>query len=211
MIPQILFEDKDLIVINKPSGWITEKNPFEKSAESWVFDYLHKPNKKAPYLGVVHRLDKVTSGVLLFAKKKSILKGIQEQFANRSIQKTYWAWVEGVPKNNKMELINFISVNRKEKKAEIVAQQTKEAKNCSLKYEIIETKTQSALLEIKPKTGRFHQIRAQLAHIHHPIIGDYKYQNKDQYTGSIKLHAQKLVFIHPKTEKQIAIIADGFC
>jgi 23S rRNA pseudouridine1911/1915/1917 synthase len=140
-------------------------------------------------------LDRVTSGVLLFAKKKSVLVAFNELFSSRKVQKTYWAIVHKKPAQNKETLNHFLFKNNFKKQAEIVPAHTKGAQKCSLSYRVLEQNNLGYLLEIKPKTGRFHQIRAQLAHIGLPIIGDEKYGSDQKYLAlSICLHARKLTY-----------------
>jgi 23S rRNA pseudouridine1911/1915/1917 synthase len=190
---EIVSENKDYIVVNKMAGLISEKSPFEDcTVETQVLDHLLK-RKAKPYVGVIHRLDRVTSGVLIFAKKKSVLVEFNDLFSSRKVQKTYLAIVKNKPAKNKRVLINFLVKNNLEKRAEIVQSKSKEAMECTLSYRVIGKNDVGYLLEIQPKTGRFHQIRAQLAHIGLPIIGDEKYGSDQEYLPlSICLHAWKL-------------------
>lgn len=198
---EIIHENNDYIVINKASGLISEKSPYEAiTIESQVFNHLLK-SKRKPYLGIIHRLDRVTSGVLILAKKKSILVAFNELFSSRKVQKTYLAVVSKKPKNNKGNLVNFLIKNNKEKKAEIVQSKSKNTQNCILSYEVIGQNDFGYLLVVKPKTGRFHQIRAQLANIGLPIIGDKKYGSDQEYLPlSICLHAWKLTYQSPNSK-----------
>jgi len=191
----VLHENNDYLVVNKAAGLISEKSPYENvTVETQVLNHLLKQKRK-PYIGIIHRLDRVTSGVLILAKKKSILVEFNMLFSSRKIQKTYLAIVENKPPKNKGSLVNFIVKNAKEKKAVIVQSKSKDSKNCTLSYQIIAQNDFGYLLEIKPKTGRFHQIRAQLAHIGLPIIGDEKYGSTKAYLPrSICLHAWKLTY-----------------
>ncbi|MEH6513216.1 RluA family pseudouridine synthase [Maribacter arcticus] len=191
----VIHENKDYIVVNKAAGLISEKSPYEAvTVETQVFNHLLKSNRK-PYIGIIHRLDRVTSGVLILAKKKSILVEFNTLFSSRKVQKTYLAIVKNKPVNNKGNLVNFLIKNNKEKKAGIVQSKSKDSLNCMLSYQVIGKNNFGYLLEIKPKTGRFHQIRAQLANIGLPIIGDEKYGSDQEYLPlSICLHAWKLAF-----------------
>jgi 23S rRNA pseudouridine1911/1915/1917 synthase len=140
-------------------------------------------------------LDRVTSGVLIFAKKKSILVEFNELFSSRKVQKTYLAIVKNKPPQNEENLINFLVKNNLEKRADIVQSRSKDAQECMLSYQVIDKNDLGYLLEIKPKTGRFHQIRAQLANIGLPVIGDEKYDSDQEYFPlSICLHAWKLTY-----------------
>lgn len=205
---EVLFENKDYLVVNKAAGLITEKSPFEDiTVETQVFHHLLK-NKRKPYIGVIHRLDRVTSGVLIFAKKKSVLVAFNDLFSSRKIQKTYLALVKDKPTNSKGILENYLIKNNKDKIAEIAQSKSDNALSCSLYYEVIGENDFGYLLEVKPKTGRFHQIRAQLANINLPIIGDDKYGSIEKYMPlSICLHAWKLTYKDPLSNEQITIEA----
>jgi 23S rRNA pseudouridine1911/1915/1917 synthase len=174
---EILLETSHFLIINKPHGLIVEQNPWEDSVESQVQKHLAKTSKK-PYLGIVHRLDRVTSGALILAKKKSALKNLNEQFRLKKIQKTYLSIVGNEPPNEKAILKNWLKKDLKNKKAILFSDLQKGAFECSLSYEKIASNSVGHLLKIKPKTGKFHQIRAQLSNIGCPIIGDEKYGSK---------------------------------
>ncbi|SIS47617.1 23S rRNA pseudouridine1911/1915/1917 synthase [Zobellia uliginosa] len=191
----VIHENKDFIVVNKAAGLISEKSPYEAvTVETQVFNHLLKQQRK-PYLGIIHRLDRVTSGVLILAKKKSILVEFNNLFSSRKVQKTYLAIVKNKPAKNKGKLVNFLVKNNLEKRADIVPTKSKDSLNCSLSYVVIDKNDFGYLLEIKPKTGRFHQIRAQLANLGLPIIGDEKYGSDQKYLPlSICLHAWKITY-----------------
>uniref|UniRef100_UPI0040492BCB RluA family pseudouridine synthase n=1 Tax=Gelidibacter sp. TaxID=2018083 RepID=UPI0040492BCB len=199
---EILAENNDYVVVNKTAGLISEKSRYENTTvENQVLEYLSK-TKKDPYVGVVHRLDRVTSGVLVFAKKKSVLVTFNELFSSRNVQKTYLAIVSTKPPKAKGHLVNFLVKNTKEKRADIVANKSKDTQDCRLSYKVIGQNEFGYLLEVKPQTGRFHQIRAQLAYIGLPIIGDEKYgSNQDYLPFSICLHAWKLTYELPGSKE----------
>ncbi len=199
---EILHENNDYIVVNKAAGLITEKSDYEAlTVETQVLKHLLK-SKPKPYVGIIHRLDRVTSGVLILAKKKSVLVEFNHLFSSRKIQKTYLAIVKNKPAKNKGNLVNFLLKNTKEKRADIVPSKSKDTLNCMLSYEVIGKNEFGYLLEVKPKTGRFHQIRAQLANIGLPIIGDDKYGSDQKYVPlSICLHAWKLTFEVPGSKE----------
>lgn len=192
---EVIHEDHDYIVVNKAAGRISEKSPYEtNTVEDQVLVHLLKQKPKA-YVGVIHRLDRVTSGVLIFAKKKSVLVEFNELFSSRKVQKTYLALVKNKPLKNKDNLTNFLVKNAFQKRADIVASKSKDSQKCMLSYEVIGKNEFGYLLEVKPRTGRFHQIRAQLAHIGLPIVGDNKYGDDQNYFPlSICLHAWKLSY-----------------
>lgn len=196
----IISESENWIILNKPSGMITESNPFEQALEDHLKTYLIK-NKKNAFVGVVHRLDKVTSGLIIFAKKKSILKTLNAMIANRQIKKAYQAIVERKPNNDSATLVNQIEKDIKSKKAIIHTKANKNTKEAKLKYSVHKKTHLGYLLNINLYTGRFHQIRAQLAYIKSPIIGDSTYEGTKHSQvpdGRILLHANKLSF--PKNE-----------
>lgn len=199
---EILHENNDYLVVNKAAGLITEQSPYEAvTIETQVFNHLLK-SKRKPYVGIIHRLDRVTSGVLVLAKKKSILVAFNTLFSSRKVQKTYLAIVTNKPAKDKGNLVNFLVKNNKEKKAAIVPSKTKDTQHCMLSYKVIGKNDTGYLLEVKPKTGRFHQIRAQLANIGLPIVGDEKYGSETKYMPlSICLHAWKLTYEIPGSKE----------
>ncbi|WP_299781513.1 RluA family pseudouridine synthase [uncultured Formosa sp.] len=205
---ELVEENNDFIVVNKTSGRITEKSPFENNTvENQVFNHILKTKKK-PYVGVIHRLDRVTSGVLIFAKKKSILVEFNSLFSTRKVQKTYLAIVKNKPEKTKGHLVNFLVKNNLEKRADIVQSKSKDSLDCRLTYNVIAQNDFGYLLEVKPKTGRFHQIRAQLSNIGLPIIGDEKYGSDIKYLPlSVCLHAWKLTYEDSSTKESKTFVA----
>ena len=193
----IIKETPQYLAIQKPSGLIVEKNPYESpTIEDMALEYLQS-SKPSAYLGIIHRLDRVTSGVLLLAKKKSALKAFNELFSRRQIQKKYLALVEKAPPKSRGKLIHWLEKDLKNKKAIVYNQAHKKAVKCELQYRLLERNVYGYMVEIKPKTGKFHQIRAQFAAIGCPIVGDEKYGakfNSDFGKKSIALHACKLRF-----------------
>ncbi|SDT02856.1 RluA family pseudouridine synthase [Winogradskyella sediminis] len=205
---EIINNNNDFIVVNKTAGLITEKSLYENlTIEDQVFQHILKTKRK-PYVGVIHRLDRVTSGVLIFAKKKSILSSFNTLFSSRKVHKTYLAIVKNKPSKSSGNLVNFLVKNTLEKKADIVKSKTKQSLNCRLSYKVMDQNDFGYLLEIRPKTGRFHQIRAQLAHIGLPIIGDEKYgSDQSYYPLSVCLHAWKLSYKDVNSEELITFEA----
>ena len=199
---EIVHENNDFIVVNKIVGLISEKSPYESDTlEDRVRNHLLKKKPK-PYIGVIHRLDRVTSGVMVFAKKKSVLVEFNTLFSSRNVQKTYLAIVKNKPPKNKATLTNFLVKNNLDKRADIVQSKSKDSQECILSYKLIGKNEYGYLLEIKPKTGRFHQIRAQLANIGLPIVGDEKYGSDQEYHPlSICLHAWKLTYQMPDSKE----------
>ncbi len=204
----IIFENKHWLAVNKIPKLSVERSPYgEPTIESLVFDHISQSYKN-PYVGIIHRLDRVTTGVLLFAKRKSTLRKINEQFRNREVKKTYLAIVENAPSKSKDTLVNFLWKDRAHKKGRVSPTKIKGSVECTLSYEVIGQNEFGHLLEVKPVTGKFHQIRVQLSHIGCPILGDEKYgATKHVSPNSVALHAWKLSFTNPTTETPINLMA----
>ena len=190
---EILFESNQIIVITKPAGTISEHNKFEAdNAEALVRTHLSE-KVKTPFVGITHRLDRVTSGILLMAKRPGTLKTVNQWFENRQIKKTYLAITSSAPEMASGILEHHLWTDLEQKKAMVVSGKKKGARLAQLSYRTLAVTDFGCLLEIKPKTGRFHQIRAQFAHIGCPIIGDEKYGNAQPYLKQqIALHAYTL-------------------
>ena len=192
---QIIYESNQLLIVNKPSGIITEDNEFEEGNMESIYLHYLKNRIKQPFLGIPHRLDKVTSGVLIFAKKRGTLKKLNRWFEQRKIRKTYLAIVNNKPPKERGVLINYLAKDLVNKSGQVVDINKPGAKKAVLEFQIIDTNELGYLLEIKPQTGRYHQIRTQLACIGCPIIGDIKYGSKQPYLEEqIALHAKSIEF-----------------
>ncbi len=207
----VLFEDNHLIIVNKKSGDIVQGDKTgDKPLNELVKEYLKtKYNKPGEvYLGTPHRLDRPTSGIVVFTKTSKALTRINKLFHNKEIQKTYWAIVKNKPKKESDNLIHFLRKNHKKNRSKSFANEFKGAKKAELTYQLIHSFTNYHLLEIKPLTGRHHQIRVQLSTIGCPIKGDLKYgfprSNPD---ASISLHARKIEFVHPVSKEPISVTA----
>ena len=208
---QILFEDNHILIVNKRAGDITQGDktgdkPLSDVVKEYIKDTYNKPGNV--YLGVVHRLDRPTSGAIIFAKTSKSLERLNKMLRDKTIHKTYWAVVKNHPKKEKETLINFLKKNPKNNKSTAYPKEIDGSKKAILHYVILKKLERYSLLEIDLETGRHHQIRTQLASIGSPIKGDLKYgfdrSNKD---GSIHLHARKIQFTHPVTKEQITITA----
>ena len=208
---QIIHEDNHIIVINKRVGDIvqgdkTGDKPLSEVVKEYLKEKYNKPGEV--FLGVVHRLDRPTTGIVAFARTSKALSRMNELFSNRETQKTYWAVVKNKPEKSKDKLVHYLKRNEKNNTSKAHLKEVPDSKLASLEYQIIKELTNYVALEIELHTGRHHQIRAQLAAIGSPIKGDLKYGfDRSNPDGGIHLHARKLHFIHPVSKEEITIIA----
>lgn len=208
---QIIFEDNHMMVINKKAGQLVQGDKTgDLSLLELIKDFIKKRDEKPGnvFLGLVHRIDRPTSGLVIYAKTSKALTRLTVMVKNREIKKTYWALTakEMIPKSQR--LVHYLQKNEKTNKATVFVKPTDGAKESILTYTIIKTLDNYQLLEIDLETGRHHQIRAQLSKIGVPIKGDLKYgAPRSNPDGGISLHARKLQFIHPVTKENIEIIA----
>ncbi len=208
---QVLFEDNHIVVVNKRAGDITQGDktgdkPLSDVVKEYIKDKYNKPGDV--FLGVVHRLDRPTSGIIIFARTSKALERLNKMLRDKTINKTYWAVVKNHPKKEKDTLINFLRKNPKNNKSTAYPKEIDGSKKAILHYAVIKKLDNYSLIEIDLETGRHHQIRTQLSNIGSPIKGDLKYgfdrSNKD---GSIHLHARKIQFVHPVSKEQINLTA----
>ena len=208
---QVLHEDNHIIVINKRVGDIvqgdkTGDKPLSEVVKEYIKDKYNKPGEV--FLGVIHRLDRPTSGIVIFARTSKALARMNELFSNRETQKTYWAIVKNKPQNSEDKLVHYLKRNEKNNTSKAHSKEVSESKIASLDYKTIASLQNYYALEINLHTGRHHQIRAQLSAIGSPIKGDLKYGfDRSNPDGGIHLHARKLVFIHPVSKENIEIVA----
>jgi|TARA_R110002167_G_scaffold341_8_gene1621 23S rRNA pseudouridine1911/1915/1917 synthase len=208
---QVLFEDNHLIVINKRPGDIvqgdkTGDEPLSDTVKSYLKKKYNKPGNV--YLGVVHRLDRPTSGIVVFAKTSKALPRLNKMFAEKDAKKTYWAVVKNRPNEPEKRLVHWMKRNTKQNKSYANNKEVNESKQAILSYKLIKKLDNYYLLEIDLETGRHHQIRSQLTAIGCPIKGDLKYGfNRSNENGSIHLHARKLKLMHPVKKELLEIIA----
>ena len=213
----VIYEDNHLIVVNKRSGDIVQGDktgdmPLSDIVKSYIKKKYNKPGDV--YLGTVHRLDRPTTGIVLFAKTSKALTRMNKMFANKAIEgktiikKSYWAVTEQKPKDKKGTLIDYLRKNEKQNKSYAFEKEVNGSKRAELDYCIKGSGDKYHFIEVTLKTGRHHQIRAQLSNIGCIIKGDLKYgakrSNKD---GSIHLHARLLEFIHPVKQELVTILA----
>jgi 23S rRNA pseudouridine1911/1915/1917 synthase len=208
---QVIFEDNHIIVINKRPGDIvqgdkTGDTPLSEVVKEYIKHKYNKPGNV--YLGVVHRLDRPTSGIVLFAKTSKALPRLNKLFADKVAKKTYWAIVKQIPEKTSDTLIHWLKRNPKQNKSYAHKNEVPESKKAILEYRLIKKMDRYALLEIDLQTGRHHQIRSQLSGIGSPIKGDLKYGfDRSNANGSIHLHARRLEFVHPVKKETITLEA----
>ena len=208
----VLYEDNHIIAVNKTCNEIvqgdkTGDTPLSETVKAYIKDKYNKPGEV--FLGVTHRLDRPTSGVVLFARTSKALTRLNEMFkSHEQIRKTYWAIVQGCPKVPEARLENYLTRNETLNKSFIAKPGAKEAKLAVLTYKTLVKGEHYTLLEINLETGRHHQIRCQLAAIGCPVKGDLKYGAKrSNPDGGISLHARQIAFIHPVSKIQLCITA----
>ncbi|MFD0975800.1 RluA family pseudouridine synthase [Salinimicrobium gaetbulicola] len=208
---QVLYEDNHLIIINKRPGDIvqgdkTGDTPLSEVVKEYLKEKYNKPGNV--YLGVVHRLDRPTSGIVVFARTSKALPRLNKLFKEKDAKKTYWAIVKNAPPKEEDKLVHFMKRNPKQNKSYAHIKEVPDSKKAILDYRLLKHLNNYYLLEVDLHTGRHHQIRSQLSSIGCPIKGDLKYgfdrSNKD---ASIHLHARKLVFIHPVKKEKLEIVA----
>ncbi len=207
----VLYEDNHLIVVNKKAGQIVQGDktgdvPLSELVKAFLKTKYAKPGNV--FCGVVHRLDRPVSGVVVFAKTSKALSRMNALFRERATQKIYWAVVRGKPEIAEKELHHYLVKNERVNKSFVTHPGTPGALECRLCYKLLKSVERYSLLEVLPLTGRHHQIRVQLAANGTPIVGDVKYgdrrANEDQ---SICLHARKLIFMHPIAKAPMEVMA----
>ncbi|GLB52285.1 RNA pseudouridine synthase [Neptunitalea chrysea] len=208
---QVLYEDNHIIVINKRSGDIvqgdkTGDKPLSEVVKEYIKDKYNKPGNV--YLGVVHRLDRPTTGIVLFAKTSKALPRLNKMFAGKEAKKTYWALVKNQPPKTADKLVHYLKRNPKQNKSYARSKEVPDSKKAILSYSLLKKLTSYYLLEIALETGRHHQIRSQLTAIGCPIKGDLKYGfDRSNPDGSISLHSRRLQLIHPVSKIELDIVA----
>lgn len=207
----ILFEDNHCLAIAKPAGSLsTHFQGKEETLDRAVKAYLKKKYQKKGnvFLGVVHRLDRPVSGVLLFARTSKAAARLSKQFREGTIEKTYWAMVEGDWPKIAGSLEDWLLKDRDAGRVHVVEPRTQGSKLALLHYQRRGGLDDITWLEIRPQTGRGHQLRVQLAHAGHPIYGDAKYGSVHTFGKAIALHARSLTFFHPVRHEPITLTAE---
>ncbi len=207
----ILYEDNHIIVVNKSPGEIvqgdkTGDKPLSDRVKGYLKEKYQKPGNV--FCGVTHRLDRPTSGVVLFARTSKALSRLNEMFRNGEVDKTYWAIVKNKPPKEEDTLVHYLIKDEKNNKSTAYDSEKPHTKRAVLHYRLIAASQKYYLLEVSLETGRHHQIRCQLAKIGSPIKGDLKYgAERSNGDGSISLHARSIALIHPVSKLRIAVTA----
>lgn len=207
----VVYEDNHLIIVDKSSSEIvqgdkTGDKPLAEMVKEYIKQKYHKPGNV--FLGVVHRLDRPVSGLVVFARTGKALARLNEMFRTKEVHKTYWAIVGNCPPAEEGELVHWLVRNEKQNKSYAYDKEKPEAKKAILDYKLIGRSERYFLLEIDLKTGRHHQIRCQLAKMGCPIKGDLKYgAPRSNPDGSICLHARRVRFVHPVSKQEIDVEA----
>ncbi len=208
---EVVYEDNHIIIVNKQSGEIvqgdkTGDRPLSELVKDYIKERYAKPG--AVFLGVVHRLDRPVSGLVVFARTSKALTRLNKMFAEGEVHKTYWAIVKNTPKQPEGTLENWLVRNEKQNKSYAYDKEKPGAKKAILKYKVIGQSDHYTLLEVQLMTGRHHQIRCQLAAMGCPIKGDLKYgAPRSNPDGSISLLSRRVEFVHPVSKEQICVEA----
>lgn len=208
---EVIYEDNHIIAVSKTCNEIvqgdkTGDEPLSETLKTWLKEKYNKPGNV--FVGVTHRLDRPTSGIVLFAKTSKALTRLNEMFRQSTVKKTYWAIVKAKDIAPEAELTNYLVRNEKQNKSYAYDVEKPNSKKAILHYKIIARSDRYMLLEIDLKTGRHHQIRCQLAKLGCPIKGDLKYGfDRSNPDGGISLHARRVTFVHPVSKENIEIVA----
>jgi 23S rRNA pseudouridine1911/1915/1917 synthase len=208
---EILYEDNHILAVNKKPGDLvqgdkTGDTPLSELGKEYLKIKYQKTGNV--FLGVAHRIDRPVSGVVLFARTSKSLERINKMFHDKEIKKTYWAVVKNKPASSEGRLVHYLKKNEAKNQSRAYDKEQPGTLRCELEYTLICSLTNYHLLEVRPLTGRHHQIRVQLAAMGCPIKGDVKYGfDRTNENGSIHLHARKVDFIHPVKDEALTIIA----
>ena len=208
---EVIYEDNHIVIVNKTAGEIvqgdkTGDRPLVETLKDYIKKEYCKPGNV--FLGVVHRLDRPVSGLVIFAKTSKALARLNEMFRIGEVHKTYWAITKNCPQQLEGELTNWLVRNEKQNKSYAYDKEVPNSKKAILRYKVIGRSDNYALIEVHLMTGRHHQIRCQLAKMGCPIKGDLKYgAQRSNPDGSISLQAHKVEFIHPVSKKEIIVEA----
>ncbi len=208
---EVVYEDNHIIIVNKRSGEIvqgdkTGDEPLSETVKAYIKEAYHKPGNV--FLGVVHRLDRPVSGLVVFAKTSKALSRLNEMFRVGDVHKTYWAIVKDKPAVEEGTLTHWLVRNEKQNKSYAYDREVPRSKKAVLHYRLIGCTDRYSLLEVQLMTGRHHQIRCQLARMGCPIKGDLKYgAPRSNPDGSISLLARKVELVHPVSKEPVSVVA----
>ena len=208
---EVLFEDNHCLAVAKPAGvaathYQGKAETLDRAAKAYLKEKHNKPGNV--FLGIIHRLDKAVSGVLLFARTSKAAARLAEQFREGSVEKVYWAIVEGNVQSNAGSLEDWLKKDKEAHRVNVVEAGTHGARQALLHFQKRGNHGDLTWLELRPQTGRTHQLRVQLAHHGHPIYGDAKYGSFHTFGEAIGLHARSLTFLHPIRYEPITVTAD---
>ena len=209
-LPEILYEDNHCIAVDKPAGCLSthfqgKEETLDRSVKQYLKEKFQKPGNV--FLGIVHRLDKVVSGVLLFARTSKAAARLAEQFREGTIEKVYWAIVEGGLDRDAGTLEDWLRKDRDQRRVDVTGPRAEGARQALLHYARKGSHGDLTWLDLRPQTGRTHQLRVQLAHHGHPIYGDARYGSVHTFGPAIALHARALTFLHPIRYEPITLTA----
>jgi 23S rRNA pseudouridine1911/1915/1917 synthase len=207
----ILYEDNHCLAIIKPAGALSthyegKEETLDRAVKTYLKEKYHKPGNV--FLGVVHRLDKPVSGVLLFARTSKAAARLAEQFREGTVEKVYWAVVEGEVRRPAGTLEDWLRKDDANRRVHVVDPQTPSARQALLHYQRRSVHGGLTWLEVRPQTGRTHQLRVQLAHHGHPIYGDARYGSVHTFGRAVALHARSLTFLHPVRYEPVTLTAE---
>ncbi|MEW6469495.1 MAG: RNA pseudouridine synthase [Bacteroidota bacterium] len=211
-MPEVLYEDNHIIAVNKKPSEIVQGDksgdtPLSDSVKQYIKEKYGKPGEV--YLGVVHRIDRPVSGIVLFARTSKAAARMSELFRTREVEKTYWAVVRNKPEKESAVLVHYLKKNEAKNMSKAFDREQPGTQRSELEYRLLCSSDNYHLLEVKPITGRHHQIRVQLSAIGCPIKGDVKYGFKrTNDNASIHLHARKVEFTHPVKKELLTIVAE---
>jgi 23S rRNA pseudouridine1911/1915/1917 synthase len=208
---EILYEDNHCLAINKPAGRLSthfsgQEETLDRDVKAYLKEKYHKPGQV--FLGIVHRLDRHVSGVLLFARTSKAAARLSQQFREGSIEKVYWAIVEGMVEQSAGSLEDWLVKDKQAGRVEVVEPGSAGARQALLHYQRRGVHGGLTWLEVRPQTGRTHQLRVQLAHHGKPIYGDARYGAIHTFGNAIALHARALTFLHPIRYEPITLTAE---
>jgi 23S rRNA pseudouridine1911/1915/1917 synthase len=207
----ILFEDNHLIIVNKHSGDIVQSDktgdkPLVEKVKEYIKEKYNKPGDV--FMGIPHRIDRPTTGIVIFCRNSRSLERINQMFKDKAIKKTYWAIVKQKPEPDTGKLVHYLKRNEQQNKSYASDVQKAGTQRAELDYKLIAQSDRYFLLEIDLQTGRHHQIRSQLSKIGSPIKGDLKYgYDRSNEDASISLHARKVEFLHPSKKEPVSVTA----